>query len=193
MPFRRDSPPFIIIFITVTPHLPGRALLSHLLSLSWDRPIRQERLFLFRELICKDVDWTGLGMPAYSCFDAFFKRIWSEAVSAPAPPTPTAPLAKAEAETATPTSATAGAGAGAAAGVVKLETVPVGAGGAGPGTGPGPGGAVQEDLTDLGVDTLWRVTLTSLNKEVADSATNDLLEVSREARGFVESTMVRSD
>lgn len=36
-----------------------------------------------------------------------------------------------------------------------------------------------EDLTDLGVDTLWLVTLTSLNKEVADSATIDLLSVRR--------------
>lgn len=135
-------------------------------------------MFLFRELICKDVDWTGLGMPAYSCFDAFFKRIWSEAVSAPAVPV------KAEAEAPTPT-ATAATGAG--AGAVKLETtaagvkveggtaVPEGAEGAAV-------AAVEEDLTELGVDTLWRVTLTSLNKEVADSATNDLLEVSGERR-----------
>lgn len=122
--------------------------------------IIQERLFLFGELICKDVDWTGLGMPAYSCFDAFFKRIWSEAVSAPI------------------ATATATVKAGAVAGAVELEAVATGATRAkAEGGTTGAGGAGEEDLTELGVDTLWRVTLTSLNKEVADSATNDLLEV----------------
>lgn len=32
-------------------------------------------MFLFRELICKEVDWTSLGLPAYSCFNAFFSSI----------------------------------------------------------------------------------------------------------------------
>lgn len=153
----------------------------------------QERLFLFRDLICKDVDWTGLGMPAYSCFDAFFKRIWSEAVTAPPPSAPAAAAAapaRLEAETTNPPARAAGAAAGAgsateveAAGEVagrrKGETT---AAGAGAGTSvplSGPSAAAgEEDLTELGVDTLWRVTLTSLNKEVADSATHDLLEVS---------------
>eukprot|EP00903_Cladosiphon_okamuranus_P009694 g9223.t1 len=130
----------------------------------------EEFLFLFRELICKDVDWTGLGMPAYSCFDAFFKRIWSEAVSAP---TATATV-RADAGAATRTAAAAGTVAGAA----KLDAAPTGAAGNKvEGGAAGAGGAGEEDLTELGVDTLWRVTLTSLNKEVADSATNDLLEV----------------
>lgn len=35
----------------------------------------------------------------------------------------------------------------------------------------------QVDLMELGTDTLWRVTLTSQNAEVAASATQDLLEV----------------
>lgn len=126
-------------------------------------------MFLFRELICKNVDWTGLGMPAYSCFDAFFKRIWSEAVSA-APATASA-LAPAKAETGTETVSAADA--------VADADAPAGAP---PSSGPSApveaeGAAVEEDLTELGVNTLWRVTLTSLNKEVADSATNDLLEV----------------
>lgn len=131
----------------------------------------QERLFLFRELICKDVDWTGLGMPAYSCFDAFFKRIWSEAVSA------TPALAKAETGTGTETlAATAGPSVRPAAVAVAVAGAPAGA--PQPARPSAAGGTVvEEDLTELGVDTLWRVTLTSLNKEVADSATNDLLEV----------------
>lgn len=40
------------------------------------------------------------------------------------------------------------------------------------------GGVMEEDLTELGIDTLWNVTLTSQNAEVAASATQDLLEVS---------------
>lgn len=36
----------------------------------------------------------------------------------------------------------------------------------------------QVDLMELGTETLWRVTLTSQNAEVAASATQDLLEVS---------------
>ncbi|CAM9514251.1 unnamed protein product, partial [Hapterophycus canaliculatus] len=137
----------------------------------------KERLFLFRELICKDVDWAGLGMPAYSCFDAFFKRIWNEAASAPAPAP--APVAKAE------TTGTAPA----ARSPAKLQDASAAAavmasGGMGGVTGPAAASAAtpaadqsEEDLTELGVDTLWRVTLTSLNQEVADSATNDLLEI----------------
>ncbi|CAN0562350.1 unnamed protein product, partial [Ectocarpus sp. 12 AP-2014] len=115
-----------------TPKIP----MDHLHTAFGDK----ERVFLFRELICKDVNWAGLGMPAYSCFDAFFKRIWSETVTA-------APAAGLKGDTQ--------AAPAAAASAVEPE----------------------EDLTELGVDTLWRVTLTSLNKEVAESATNDLLEV----------------
>lgn len=40
----------------------------------------QERLFLFRELICKDVDWTGLGILAYKCFNTLFSNILAETV-----------------------------------------------------------------------------------------------------------------
>lgn len=127
--------------------------------------MRQERLFLFRELICKDVDWTGLGMPAYSCFSAFFNCIWSEAGSSISR-TSTRTGAKVQ-STMPPAASVAGSGTPAA---LAEGVVPSLAGGASEAT---------EDLTDLGVDTLWLVTLTSLNKEVADSATIDLLTVSR--------------
>lgn len=143
-------------------------------------------MFLFRELICKDVDWTGLGMPAYSCFNAFFTTIWTETASASARskilkddvaadlavssmgPLPHPPVAAA-----------------------TLSSVGVSVEGTDPSDAsllpPPPPPAVEtvpsappfeEDLTELGVDTLWRVTLTSLDKEVADSATLDLLTVS---------------
>lgn len=39
--------------------------------------------------------------------------------------------------------------------------------------------AEEVDLMELGTETLWRVTLTSLNAKVADLATQDLLEVRR--------------
>lgn len=146
----------------------------------------QERLFLFRELICKDVDWTGLGMPAYSCFNAFFTTIWTEAASASArsktfgddditadlavssgAPLPHPPASSAE-------SSSAGVAVeGTDASAVSLPPSPPAAG-----VVPSAPPLEEEDLTELGVDTLWRVTLTSLDKEVADSATLDLLTVS---------------
>lgn len=106
---------------------------------------------------------------------------------------------KAGPEAATPAPAAA-AGAGAVAGAAKLEVAPTAApgakveGGAAAAAAPaGAGGAAEEDLTELGVDTLWRVTLTSLNKEVADSATNDLLEVSGRAGGHGDCRFVDDD
>lgn len=191
----------------------------------------QERLFLFRELICKDVDWTGLGMPAYSCFNAFFTRIWNEASN----------LTNSTSRTSASSTASTAAGArvntistnnhsrastatvGAENVTTGLKTSPLGAPlpqppmtttmiasslsesgasedkGSGSGTSPippvPPGGEAastsaatsastdstvveEEDLTELGIDTLWRVTLTSQNAEVAASATQDLLAVS---------------
>lgn len=159
------------------------------------------------------MDWTGLGMPAYSCFNAFFKRIWDETITA-APALVDAhttavtaasvsPLTLPEAQ-ATPTVPAAPAAAAPAAEPSASTLVVVVGGGAGgpavtlaPGAAPPPGGVsvaavlpvapsappVEEDLAELGVDTLWRVTLTSLNKEVADSATLDLLGV-REGEGW---------
>ncbi|CAM9556174.1 unnamed protein product, partial [Sphacelaria rigidula] len=96
----------------------------------------QERLFLFRELICKDVDWTGLGILAYKCFNTLFSNILAETVVTGR--------------------ATAGTGSGSAG-----TSVP----------------GLQVDLMELGTETLWRVTLTSLNAKVADLATQDLLEI----------------
>lgn len=133
----------------------------------------QERLFLFRELICKDVDWTGLGMPAYSCFSTFFSCIWSEAGASTSRmsartgakvQSTVAPAASVAGAGVAPTAEVAGTAAALAEGVVPSPAVEA--------------SEATEDLTDLGVDTLWLVTLTSLNKEVADSATMDLLSVS---------------
>ncbi|CAN0230386.1 unnamed protein product, partial [Discosporangium mesarthrocarpum] len=99
----------------------------------------EEHRFVFHELICKDVDWTGLGTSAYSCFNAFFRRFWPQAVqSHPGP---------------------------------------------GGGSGGGRGEEEVEDLTELSMDTLWRVTLTVQNTEVAASATRDLLDVSAASCG----------
>lgn len=47
----------------------------------------------------------------------------------------------------------------------------------------------EEDLTALGIDTLWRVTLTSQNAEVAASATQDLLEVRERATAVMLSPL----
>lgn len=146
----------------------------------------QERLFLFRELICKDVDWTGLGMPAYSCFNAFFTTIWTEVASASARSktfgdddvtadlsvSSAAPLPHPPASSAGSSSAGV-AVEGTDASAVSLPPSPPAAG-----VVPSAPPLEEEDLTELGVDTLWRVTLTSLDKEVADSATLDLLTVS---------------
>lgn len=140
----------------------------------------QERLFLFRELICKDVDWTGLGMPAYSCFNAFFERIWAEAVADPPKlVTVSDSLLEDSASAAPLPSAPAMDVSGERAGyAVPPPAPPFSASGGSSALSAAAAEAKQEDLTGLGVDTLWRVTLTSLNKEVADSATLDLLSVS---------------
>lgn len=189
----------------------------HVSFLAYMRAYVQERLFLFRELICKDVDWTGLGMPAYSCFNAFFKRIWDETITA-APPAlvdahttavtaaSVSPLTLPEAQ-AVPAAPAAAAPAAEPSASTLVVVVGGGAGGPAvplaPGAAPPPGGVsvaavlpvapsappVEEDLAELGVDTLWRVTLTSLNKEVADSATLDLLGV-REREGLGEGWLV---
>lgn len=126
-------------------------------------------MFLFRELICKDVDWTSLGITAYSCFNAFFSRIWAEAASARSGLVTPAPSVNVD-STVSPS--------GGMVGTAESSSSPgVLAQGAG-GSLPAPGvEETEEDLTELGVDTLWRVTLTSLNKEVADRATLDLLAV----------------
>lgn len=168
----------------------------------------QERLFLFRELICKDVDWTGLGIPAYSCFNAFFKRIWDETVTAAplivsAHTTPVEAASTVSPLTLPEAQAAPAAPAPAAEPLASTRGVVVGGGAGGPAVTLPPGAAppiggvsvatvmrvapsappVEEDLAELGVDTLWRVTLTSLNKEVADNATLDLLGVREERDG----------
>jgi hypothetical protein len=154
-----------------------------------------ELAYVFNELICgSSADWTTLGVKAYHCFEAFYHQLLSYcSASATGSGTTAVDTATAaidttvsdstcileeiepdvdmfETDTATPELVTA---------------TPVAAPVAAPAPAQLPNEMLQSAVKalEVGMDTLWRIVLTSSDAEVADKATCDLLALGMHA-GF---------
>jgi hypothetical protein len=146
-----------------------------------------ELAYVFNELICgSSADWTTLGVKAYHCFEAFYHQLLSYC-SASA----TGGVTTVAATAATEATATASDSTGileeieADVDMFDTDTVtpelvtaaPVTAAAAAPAPAQLPNEMLQSAVKalEVGMDTLWRIVLTSSDAEVADKATCDLL------------------
>jgi hypothetical protein len=166
-----------------------------------------ELAYVFNELICgSSADWTTLGLKAYNCFEAFYHQLLSYCSASATGSGTTVATTTAAATEATAVSDSTGILEEIESDVDMFETdtvtpetvtaAPATAAPAAPVAAPAavapqlPNEMLQSAVKalEVGMDTLWRIVLTSSDAEVADKATCNLLALGMHA-GFITVTI----
>jgi hypothetical protein len=143
-----------------------------------------ELAYVFNELICgSSADWTTLGVKAYHCFEAFYHQLISYCSASAAGAATTVDSTTATADSTTAVTATVQDDDADIemfeSNDVTPEPVTVASVTVAPVTVAQlpPSEMLQSAVKalEVGMDTLWRIVLTSSDAEVADKATCDLL------------------